>query len=72
MDERPTDTFKHKTTPEPTHTLSDVAAVGGLIGKAIISLDADIKPQRSDYYPQPASPDDVIIQLKREGYYTGD
>lgn len=72
MEERPTDAFKPKTTPEPTHTLSDVAAVGGLMGKAIISLDPDIKPQRSDYYPQPASPDDVIIQLKREGYYTGD
>ena len=71
-EESPADTFTPQTSPEPTHTLSDVAAVDGLMGRAIISLDPDIKPQRSDYYPQPASPDDVIIQLKREGYYTGE
>jgi len=72
-EETPRDVFKPKPAQKPMEIPSDIGLESGQAGEVVMrALEPDLVAARSDYYPQPISPDDVIIQLRREGYYTGD
>jgi hypothetical protein len=74
--EEPVDGFRPKPEVEPAF------AHQGTVGEKVITIDmghrtyrvptTDYVAERSDYYPQATSPDQMISQLRREGYYSGD
>ena len=71
--EVPVPSFRRK--PQPAQqTMNIEINISGSArgGRMMPHPTADIIPLRSDYVPESASPDDVIAELKRGGYYTGD
>jgi hypothetical protein len=76
-EEAPRDIFKPKPAPVPAAFRADIPPEPEIQtvpvqGRVIRELSADIVPARSDYYPVAPLPEQLVRQLKREGYYGGD